>query len=186
MNIFNQGIIGLVNPFLHADYTSASPSSETTSSSILTMNLFLTIGLLIIIGGIIAICIYWGNRISNRRKWKYYRDMGFKYWEEERGEYALSHLLYSIDIARRKRLKIANGTDLRIIAHLYLSMNEPELAIHYFDEALKFDLYEGFKNGVIVDLGNLFLLHRRKGDLKRATDFHVEYKKARGTNNSVL
>ena len=112
--------------------------------------------------------------------------MGYKYWEEGRGGYALSHLLCSIDIARRKRLKIADGTDLRIIAHVYLSRNEPDLAIHYFDEALKFDRYEGFKNGVIVDLGNLFLLHRRKGDLKRATDFHVEYKKAQGTSISVI
>jgi len=80
----------------------------------------------------------------------------------------------------------ADGTDFRIIAYIYRSSNKTDLAIVYFTEALKLDREENFRDGMIIDLGNLFLLHLRIDDFEKAFDYDMEYLNIVGTRISGL
>ena len=184
MNIFNQGIIGLINPNIHGDFCSNLPPSESTSSSFPIEDFMIPFGIMIIIGGIATILFFWNIKRISRKKREYYRDMGDSFLKEGDLVKARSFLEYYVEVSKMKNYKFSDGTDHRIIAQIYLSYNKKVMAINYFSEALKLDQEAGYQDGMIIDLGNLFLLHLWEGDYEKAFDYDMEYLNVVGTTIS--
>ena len=188
MNIFSRGINGLANPNLLADFCSQSPTTETqtTAISIQIEEFIIPLGIMIIIGGIVAISIYWRTKRNTRKMRKHYRELSDRFLKEGDCENALLFMKKSLRMAFENDHKFCDGTDLRIIAQIYRSKNNTEMAINYFTEALKLDRRASFKDGMIVDLGNLFLLHMREDDYEKAFDCDIAYLNIVGKRISEL